>query len=109
MRRPPQTPLRDAAAKPQPTSMPNKSADQRPSELVLRAAHRRDALLRARRVLPALAAIAALQGCVAVGGTSRNEAPTLGRQLIDLKAALDAGAISETEYHTAKAQLLNRT
>lgn len=86
--------------------MPLRSRNRVPSALVLRAANRRDKLLRARRVLPALAAIAALQGCVAVGGTTRTESPTLGKQLIDLKAALDAGAISEPEYQQAKSQIL---
>jgi hypothetical protein len=60
-------------------------------------------------VLPALAAIAALQGCVAVGGTTRSDSPTLGKQLIDLKAALEAGAISEPEYQAAKSQLLKQS
>lgn len=87
--------------------MPIPSATKLPDAIVLRAACRRDALLRGRRVLPALAAVAALQGCVAVGGTTHAGMPTLGKQLIDLKAALDAGAISATEYHSAKAQLLN--
>ena len=86
--------------------MPTKSTSKLPPAIVLRAAHRRDTLLRGRRVLPALAAIAALQGCVAVGGTARSESPTLGKQLIDLKAALDSGAISENEYQTAKQLLL---
>ena len=85
--------------------MPLKTATKFPTSLVLRAACRRDALLHRRRVLPALAAIAALQGCVAAGG-SKSQCPTLGRQLIDLKAALDAGAISESEYRSVKASLL---
>jgi hypothetical protein len=83
-----------------------KNAAKFSSALVLRAAHHRDALLRGRKVLPALAAVAALQGCVAVGGTTRTECPTVGKQLIDLKAAYDAGAIDASEYQTAKARLL---
>lgn len=78
---------------------------------VIRAAMLRDRLLRARRTLPACALIGAaatLQGCIAVGGTSRSEAPTLGRQLIDLKAAYDAGAMTEAEYSTAKSQMLSK-
>ena len=35
-------------------------------------------------------------------------APTLGQQLMDLKKARDAGAISEQEYETEKAKLLNQ-
>jgi hypothetical protein len=85
-----------------------------PCTVVLRAASLRDRLLRNRRLLPAcalLGAATALQGCVAVGGTARHECPnhecpTVGRQLIDLKAALDAGAMTEAEYASAKQQLL---
>ena len=80
-----------------------------PCNVVLRAARLRDRLLRNRRLLPAcalLGAATALQGCVAVGGTARHECPTVGRQLIDLKAALDAGAMTEAEYASAKQQLL---
>ena len=90
------------------TTMPAKTPSKFPPAVILRAAFRRDALLRGRRVLPALAAVAALQGCVAVGGTTRSDSPTLGKQLIDLKAAFDSGAINETEYQTAKQQLLNK-
>lgn len=90
------------------TTMPAKTPSKFPPAVILHAAFRRDALLRGRRVLPALAAVAALQGCVAVGGTTRSDSPTLGKQLIDLKAALDSGAINETEYQTAKQQLLNK-
>jgi hypothetical protein len=76
---------------------------------ILRAAALRDRLLRARRTLPACAlagAVATLPGCIAVGGTARHESPTLGRQLIDLKAAYDSGALSESEYTAAKSQIL---
>jgi hypothetical protein len=86
--------------------MPTRTPSKFSPSVVLRAACRRDALLRGRRVLPALAAIAALQGCIAVGGTARHESPTLGRQLIDLKAAYDSGALSEAEYNAAKSQIL---
>lgn len=89
--------------------MPTRTHSKFSPAVVLRAACRRDALLRGRRVLPALAAIAALQGCVAVGGTTRSDSPTLGKQLIDLKAALEAGAISEPEYQAAKSQLLKQS
>ena len=34
-------------------------------------------------------------------------APTVGQQLIDLKEAKDAGAITEAEYEAEKAKLLN--
>ncbi len=48
-----------------------------------------------------------LPACVAVGGSRRVEEPTVGKQLIDLKAALDVGAITESEYAAKKATLLN--
>jgi hypothetical protein len=35
-------------------------------------------------------------------------APTIGQQLLDLKTARDDGAISEPEYETEKAKLLNQ-
>jgi hypothetical protein len=55
-----------------------------------------------------LSAILLLSGCVAaIGnrGTDRSTG-TLGQQLIDLQKAKDAGAITETEYQTQKARLL---
>lgn len=79
-----------------------------PRALVQQIAARRNDLLRARRTLPAIAALAALQGCIAVGGTSKIDSPTLGKQLVDLKGALDCGALSESEYQAAKAELLSR-
>jgi Short C-terminal domain len=56
----------------------------------------------------ALSAMLFLSGCVAaIGnrGTDRSTG-TLGQQLIDLQKAKDAGAITETEYQTQKARLL---
>ena|GEM_PF-511521 len=35
-------------------------------------------------------------------------APTVGQQLLDLKKALDAGAISEQEYETEKVRILDQ-
>jgi hypothetical protein len=60
--------------------------------------------LRAR--LPLLAAtlavaagLTSLTGCVAVGGTvHKAPQPTTGQQLIDLRRALDCGAIDQAEY-----------
>lgn len=88
--------------------MPSKSTSKFSPATVLWAASRRDALLRGRRVLPALAAIAALQGCVGADGGARAPQHTLGRQLTDLKEALESGAISEREYQVAKDRLLGR-
>jgi hypothetical protein len=45
-------------------------------------------------------------GCIAVGGT--NNQPTRGQELIDLKAALDRGSITQGEYESTKGQILNR-
>ncbi|MFM1866813.1 MAG: hypothetical protein RL591_221 [Planctomycetota bacterium] len=102
-----------------------------PCSLVLAAARRRDALLRDRTIgrttgtsvgrfggrgrLPSLAILSAVAGlssaslstgCVAVGGSRKCEPPTLGKQLIDLKAARDAGALTEAEYDAAKSRML---
>ena len=78
---------------------------------ILRAAARRDALLRGRRLpalstLGAIAALGAFQGCVAVGGARNTEYPTVGKQLLDLKQALDAGAISQEEFDSVKSRIL---
>jgi hypothetical protein len=59
----------------------------------------------------ALSAMLLLTGCLAlqVGGGDKKETQkaTIGQQLIDLKAAKDAGAITESEYQTEKAKLLS--
>ena len=59
----------------------------------------------------AVAATLLLTGCLAlqVGGGDKKDArkATVGQQLIDLKAARDAGAISEAEYQTQKAKVLS--
>jgi hypothetical protein len=51
-------------------------------------------------------------GCVglSVGGGSKSESkkPTVGQQLIDLQRARDSGAITEEQYQTQKAKLLNQ-
>jgi len=59
----------------------------------------------------ALSAIVLLSGCLAleVGGNEKREdkKPTTGQQLIDLKKAHDAGAISDEEYEAQKAKVLS--
>ena len=45
-------------------------------------------------------------GCVGIGGTENVVRPTAGQELIDLKTALDKGAISQAEYEQKKAQIL---
>ncbi len=58
----------------------------------------------------ALSTLVLLTGCLAlqVGGGDKKEAQkaTIGQQLVDLKAAKDAGAINESEYQTQRAKLL---
>jgi hypothetical protein len=49
-----------------------------------------------------------LPGCIAVGGTSSAPTPTAGQELMDLKMALDRGAITQAEYDQKKAQILRR-
>ncbi len=59
----------------------------------------------------ALSAMLLFSGCLAlnVGGGSKKEVenPTVGQQLVDLKTARDTGAITDAEYQTQKAKLLN--
>ncbi|MFM7134024.1 MAG: SHOCT domain-containing protein [Planctomycetota bacterium] len=70
------------------------------------ALHGRGRRLPAIAALTATATLATAPGCIAVGGARHQDTPTLGRQLIDLKAAYDGGAMSEAEYNAAKQQLL---
>lgn len=56
-----------------------------------------------------LGAMLGVTGCVVALGNSdgkRVSNPTLGQELIDLKAAKDAGAISEADYREQKKRLL---
>lgn len=58
-------------------------------------------------ILCALLLCMALPACVAVDGSTKNSArPTAGQELMDLKTALDKGAISREEYEQKKAQIL---
>ncbi|MBM3878475.1 MAG: hypothetical protein FJ387_01980 [Verrucomicrobia bacterium] len=55
--------------------------------------------------------VALTAGCAWSVGGKRGDAPappTRGQELIDLKRALDAGAISPTEYDQQKQRLLGR-
>lgn len=45
-------------------------------------------------------------GCIGVGGRVETTVPTMGKQLVDLKTALDSGALTEQEYEQAKAQII---
>ena len=53
-----------------------------------------------------LVGVTGLVGCIAVGGSDKQ--PTKGQELIDLKTALDRGAIDQKEYDTTKTQIMNR-
>jgi hypothetical protein len=48
-------------------------------------------------------------GGVSLGGGTKtvSNAPTVGQQLIDLQKARDAGAITDAEYQSQKAKVLN--
>jgi hypothetical protein len=49
-----------------------------------------------------------LVGCVAVGGTSHAAPqPTAGQELVDLKRAVDCGAISAEEYERMRHQVIS--
>lgn len=55
------------------------------------------------------AALLVLPGCVVAVGSPKTQNPTTGRQLLDLKSALDSGAITQEEYHAAKHKVLHGT
>jgi Short C-terminal domain len=58
-------------------------------------------------LLTALSVLSLLGGCV-IGSGPRTitQTPTVGQQLIDLQKAKDAGAITDVEFQTQKAKLL---
>jgi hypothetical protein len=59
----------------------------------------------------ALSAMLLLTGCLSfqVGGGDKKEAQkaTIGQQLIDLKTAQATGAITDAEYQTQKAKIID--
>jgi hypothetical protein len=59
------------------------------------------------RALSIVIILAALSGCVFSIGSSGPTNPTKGQQLIDLKAALDRGAINQQEYDQQKQQIMS--
>jgi hypothetical protein len=67
-----------------------------------------------RTIIPFFVAVAAmtlLTGCVGgvqLGGGTKSvvQPPTVGQQLVDLKKAKDAGALSDEEYQAQKAKIL---
>jgi hypothetical protein len=66
---------------------------------------------RIRIVIVAVAFVTALSGCVIALGNRdypppKEVRPTVGQQLIDLKKAREAGAISDQEYEAQRTRLL---
>ena len=52
---------------------------------------------------------AALTSCIGLSiGSSKKSSPSIGQELVDLKSALDAGAISPAEYEQKRGELLKR-
>ncbi|MBI3325258.1 MAG: SHOCT domain-containing protein [Nitrospinae bacterium] len=50
------------------------------------------------------------QGCIGIGsGPKTQQQPTVGQELMDLKAAFDRGAITEEDYNKKKAELLRKS
>jgi hypothetical protein len=47
-----------------------------------------------------------LGGCIAVGGSDHR--PTKGQELMDLKTALDRGAINQQEYDATRVKIMDR-
>ena len=64
------------------------------------------AMTRTLAVCALLVATSLLPGCIAIDGGHTEKNATAGQQLIDLKAALDKGAITQAEYDTKKSQIL---
>lgn len=58
-------------------------------------------------VVSALVVIPLLAGCI-MGNWQKDVKPTVGQELLDLKAARDKGALSEHEYNEQKVAILNR-
>jgi hypothetical protein len=53
-----------------------------------------------------LVAVCGCSGCIAVGGSDHR--PTKGQELMDLKTALDRGAINQQEYEATKVKIMDR-
>jgi hypothetical protein len=53
-----------------------------------------------------LVGVFGLTGCIAVGGSDHR--PTKGQELVDLKTALDRGAINQQEYEATKVKIMDR-
>ena len=64
-----------------------------------------------RKILTCIVLAVFLCGCIAgIGGTeTKVEQPSVGQELIDLKKALDTGAVTDEEYSELKQKIMNRT
>lgn len=51
-------------------------------------------------------AITLMTGCIVVGGRQTVQKPTRGQELIDHKAAHEAGAMSDAEYNCQRNEIL---
>jgi len=60
-----------------------------------------------RAVLLSMAMSLALSGCGGTEVVRPTVSVSVGQQLIDLKKAHDSGALSDKEYQSQKAQLIN--
>jgi len=59
-------------------------------------------------ITAALACCLLLTGCAGGGATVQTSNATYGQQLIDLKAALDQGIISQDEYEDGRKAILDK-
>ena len=67
--------------------------------------------MKKKLIIPAIATLAAMllmTGCLVIGNrVPQSCGATLGQQLTDLQKAKEVGAISEAEFQTQKAKLLD--
>jgi hypothetical protein len=65
-------------------------------------------VIRSGVIFLSLLSTLALGGCIAVGGTSHAAPrPTLGQELVDLKRAVDSGAITSEEYASLRSRAMS--
>ncbi len=64
-------------------------------------------MLKTTRLAAAILAVTLLGGCVLVGGRQTVQKPTTGQELVDLKTAYDAGALTAEEYDCKRSEILH--
>lgn len=64
-------------------------------------------MIRVRALAASVLAALVLAGCGGTEVVQPNVNVSMGQQLIDLKKAKDAGALSESEYKSQKAKLID--